>query len=621
MAYIAPKTISAPRSPQVKFSSPNSLDGGLSLVEREWKLSASKTSKVLNMWFREGELSKRWGMSYLDAAETIETPIFASYKFLYKGFIIKHCGTKIYKQNPTTGAITTIYSGLTVKKGGFFKFNSNLYYMQSGNFIKWDGTTASIVVPYIPLVIINRTPSGGGTVNEQYNRIGAGFKNAFNGTGTNVAYTLTDKNLDATPLIGSYNNGVNWDKIEGVDFTVDRPNGLVTWTALQPLGTNNIQVQAYKTDAEARNSILDCLYAIPFGGQNDNRMFVGGNGTGYYYYTGISSVGVDASYWAYNNYNIIGNNDENITGFGNFYEILCIFKNREIYGERYTWNGTIGIFDSFRISTDIGCDCPDTLQNVKDNLVWMNTYNGGNILVGTAVESQRNVQPISRNVNPRLMKESNLTSASSVTFDGKYWLCVNDKVYLWDYTISPYVDTGNPDKSAELLSWWYFDNINAYSFITDGQSLFYIDRTTAITATFHTTYDNLQFYDFGLGINATYRVPMKDFGGGMYYFDVKKVFVDVRGDTRTNFDITYYTSDDINGITEPDPITVGSFSFENFNFDNFTFDVMGAKTTFPLVPNEKNIDLFGFEINNSDPARDMNISNVVISYLIKKEKR
>jgi len=248
--------------------------------------------------------------------------------------------------------------------------------------------------------------------------------------------------------------------------------------------------------------------------------------------------------------------------------------------------------------------------------VWLTTRYGACILVGTTVGGQRNAFPISRNINPRLMKESNLTSASSVTFDGKYWLCVNDKVYLWDYTITPYVDTFNPDKSAELLSWWYFDNINAYSWITDAQDLFYINRTTGLTVKFQSL-----FYDFGAGIHSIYRIPMRDFGASIYLFDVLKAYVDVRGDTRTAFKVTYFTSDNTRGIVEDEEIIVGSFSLDNFSLDNFTLDVMEVKYTFPLAPNEKNIELFGIEFSNDSEGRDMNISNIVISYLIKKPKR
>jgi hypothetical protein len=85
--------------------------------------------------------------------------------------------------------------------------------------------------------------------------------------------------------------------------------------------------------------------------------------------------------------------------------------------------------------------------------------------------------------------------------------------------------------------------------------------------------------------------------------------------------VTYYTSDDLGGIADTETFTVGSFSLENFSLDNFTLDVMSIKTTFTLIPNEKNIELFGIEFANDVSGRDLNLSNIVLEYKIKKEKR
>jgi hypothetical protein len=532
MPYLVPKNIQVPKPPPLRYwpETPAALNGGNNWVDREWKLSDNQTSNSKNMWWREGELSKRFGQQYLEDSITVETPCFATYDKLYDGHIIKHCGTKIYKQDPTTETTTEIFTGLTAAKGSFFKFGDKLYYLQAGKYLQYDGTTVSAVTPYIPVVIINRTPTGGGDVLENYNRIGKGFTNKFNGTGAAVAYTLTDAMLDATTVTCTV-GGVT--KAETVDFTVDRTTGIVTFTAAPGVGTNNVVLTAYKTVQTDIDSILKCTIAIPFGGQNDNRLFIGGNGTGYFYWTGISANGIDATYFAYNNYNVIGNIDENITGFKKHRKVLCIFKEHEIYGETYDWDGIKGIFNTFNISPDKGCDCPDTIENINNDVAWLTSYAGPQILLSTETGNERNVQPLGRNINPRLLKEANLKSASSVDFNDKYWICVNDKVYLWDYAISPYYSTGNPDADAQRLSWWYFNNINAQSFIMDGQDLYYANRTTGVIAHFITVYDGTQFYDFGEPISALYRVPLRDLGDSVFEFDVIDLWIDCRGDTKT----------------------------------------------------------------------------------------
>jgi hypothetical protein len=609
MPYFAPKTIQAPKPSKMEYWPERNvlLNGGLNLTDLEWKISDNQTSNVRNMWFYNGELSKRWGQEYVN--DDIGAVILSVYNRKYEGQIIFHSGTKLYKLVDST--ITEIYDGLTATKGSFFKFGGILYYMQPGKYLQYDGTTVSEVVPYIPVVIINRTPSGGGDVLEDYNRIGKGFTNKFNGDNASVNYTLTDAELDATEVLCTV-DGV--PKAENTDFTVDRETGIVTFSAAPPTGTNNVVITAYKTVQEDIDSILKCKYAIPFGGQNDNRLFVGGNGTGYFYWTGISANGIDASYFAYNNYNVIGNPDEDITGFAKHYETLCIFKEREIYGETYTFDGTKGIFNTFTINPNVGCDCPGTLQNIMNNVVWCNSYLGPQILVSTERTNTRNVLPIGRNINPRLMAEQNIQQASSVDFNGKYWLCVNDKVYLWDYFISPYYDTGNPDENARRLSWWYFDNINAAMWIVDGLDLCYAHRTQGRFIKFHRAYDGGQFYDFGQGISAIYRFPLREMGNGVYEFSVLKGWVGVRGDTKTSFEAKYFTSDDPGGDPVTEIIDVGSFRWDNFNWSLFTWGVMGHVYQWALTPYSKNIRYFGAEFSNSEPGKDMNISSVRWQY-------
>lgn len=614
--YIAPKAVNAPKPVPIRYWPEKSVifNGGINLIEKEWKIPDNQTNKALNMWFKEGELGKRWGQNWLKSDELVEPICYNAYKYPYLGFIIKHCGTKLYKQDKVTGALTTIFSGLNATKDSFFKFNNKLYYIQAGKYIQWDGTTATEVVPYIPTVIINRTPTGGGSTNEQYNRLGKGFRNSFNGNGTSTAYMLTDVGLDATTVTCTI-GGVA--RVEGTDFTVNRTTGIVTFSVAPASGTNNVIITAYKTNQADIDSILNCKMAIAFGGQNDNRMFFGSNGTGYYYWTGITVAGIDPTYFPYNNYNIIGLTDEDIAGFGKHYDTLTIHKESgEIFGVTYTWNGTVGVFNTFPINAQYGCDCPDTMQNVNNNLVWLNSKYGVCILVGTAVNNQRNVFPISRNIDPRLMKESNLTEASSVEFNGKYWLCVNDKVYLWDYFNSPYYSTGNSDEDAKRLAWWYFDNINASSFVIEGTNLLYVNRADGKTIKF---IDN--FVDFSGGINAAYRIPLRDFGGSIYEFDVRDMWLDVRSDTRTEINIAYVISDESSLATETDVVSVGSFSIPGFSIPDFTLNVMGFRQTFAFKPLEKKIDLFGMEFSNNAIGRDMNISNVTLSYTIGKRKR
>jgi len=617
MAYIAPR-ITQPVIPKQQFwpSKESRLDGGLDLANIEFDLPEDKTSDCLNMWYKDGILDKRWGQDFIKTDESPEAIGHSIYRYLYKDFLIKHTGTKLYKQDPSTGIITEIFTGLNDAESKLFKYNENIYLKQVGNYVQWDGTTASDVVPYIPSVIINRLPTGGGDLNEQYNRLGAGFANLFNGDGSSTAYTLTDLDLDVTTVLCLV-NGV--PKVEGVDFTVNRTTGVVTFTVAPASGTNNVIVTAYKTNQEDIDSILNCLAVKPFGGQNDNRLFFGNNGTGIYYWTGISSVGVDPTYFPYDNFNIVGLTDENITGFNKQQNSLMIIKEREIYAVDYNFDGTIGVFNSYPVSDKFGCDCPDTIETVNNNTVFLSSEFGVCVIQSTNVGNQRNVFAISRNVDPKLLFESNIIEASSVQHDGNYWLCVNDKVYLWDYFLAPYYDTGNPDDNAKRLSWWYFDNINAKSFASDGDELFYIDRTSGKTVKFYTEYDEGQFFDFGLGYEGKYRYPFRLVGSGLYEFTITNGIIGVRSDRKTTYEVKYFTNDDITGEIETEPIEVGTFSWDTFNWSTFTWGIMPKLFLWPLRPALKNIEYFAVEFSNNEAGKSMNIASMRWQYQIKRQ--
>lgn len=615
MAYKAPK-LSTPSFPKPKFwpSTHKPFSGGLHLSDTEFDLGENETSNCLNMWYKDGILDKRWGQDFIDETEAPEANGWSIYKYLYNGFLIKHTGTKLYKQDPSTGAITAIFSGLSDAESRLFKYNGNVYLKQVGHYVQWDGTTASEVVPYIPNVILNRLPTGGGDLDEGYNRLGAGFKNSFSGNGT-TTYTLTDSGLDAT-LVTAIVNGVA--KAETTDFTVNRTSGVVTFSVAPTTGTNNVVITAYKTDQDDIDSILNCLAVKPFGGQNDNRLFFGNNGTGFYYWTGISNLGVDPTYFPYDNYNIVGLTDDNITGFNKQQNSLMVIKEREVYAVDYTFDGTQGIFNSYPVSDVFGCDCPRTIQTVNNNTVWLSSEFGVCIIQSTNVGNQRNVFAVSRNIDNRLLAESNLTSASSIEFDGAYWLCVNDKVYLWDYFIAPYYDTGNPDDNAKRLSWWYFDNINARSFASDVDALYYIKRDTGKTVAFYTKYDQGQFFDFGLGYEGLYRYPARLIGGGLYEFTVVNGIIGVRSDRKTSYQVKYFTNDDVIGEVDTDPIEVGAFLWSSFNWSTFTWGVMPFLFLWPLRPALKNIQYFAVEFSNSEAGKSLNIISMQWQYQVKR---
>jgi hypothetical protein len=578
------------------------IDGGVCYEDLEFKLLDNQSPYMKNMWYKEKVLTKKPGQEYMPGTSLSATLIIQSIN--YDGDIIFHSGTKLYKKVIATGLETELLSGLPTTKGSFVIFNDILYYI-NGLWTKYDGTTASVVIPYNPIVVINRTPTGGGDVNENYNRYGAGFITWFNGDNTAVNYTLPQSMLDATIVIITV-GGVN--KIEGVDFTVNRTTGIVTFSAAPTTGQNNVIITAFKTDAAEINKIKNCKFATTFGGDNNTRVFLGGNGTSEYYWSGLQ----DPSYFPDDNYNLTISG-EPISQFGKQYGILAVFTERSMDRIEYLLDIDGVYFPAKQITSAIGCDMPWTIQVIDNRLVWGNTYGGVYTLVSTNILDERNVQPISRNINgttarPGLMQETNRQNAVSVDHDGRYWLCLNGKAFVWDYTLSPYVYSGNPREDARRLSWFYFDNINASTFVYDDINLYYGETGKFVKFT-------TDYKDFTDPIDGIWRSAVKDFDIIDYLKDIIEVHFTTTANIGAEITITHYSENGqiASSFTVPKS-KVKTFSWAFFDWANFTFASLKYATSIRNKTKIRNVLYYQIEFRNNNLNENLSITDLLVKY-------
>lgn len=448
MALLHTPSFKATAYKQLQIAEP--CKGGINLRDLEYEQDINQSPNVLNMMYRNGAFGKRYGQKeYHDFGATIYSLGY------YNDEIITHAGDKIYKGE------TQIAEGMPEKKGLFINFNGMLYFLCE-KFYQYDGTWKEVEA-YIPTILINRKPDGTySDKNEEYNLIGSGFQNHFHGDGSSKVYKLSEQNLD---------NKTIKVIIDGTEitsgFTVDYTKGEVTFTTAPAQGTNNVEITAYKTVQEDIDKVMKCTLAATYGGNNNSRLFLAGDGNSCFYYSGVA----DASYFPAQSYARIGNDDDDIQGFGEQYDVLMVFKSNEIYGlDYYTDEDGIGRFSSYRINSKIGCDAPNSIQLINNQLTWLSTKHGVCTLVSTAIEDERNVRVISRNIDggyrvAGLLQEANLQNATSADYEGKYFLVANGRAYVWDYLMSPYANTGKLDADAKRLSWFLFDNFNVDMFI------------------------------------------------------------------------------------------------------------------------------------------------------------
>ena len=594
------------------------LNGGLSLKYQESALTDMQSPKIENMNADDrGSLIKRWGLTYLFATSLGATPINGVYDGVYKGNLMLHWGTSLYTQAGSSQPVL-IYTGLANAKSFFFVFNSILYIMDGTNYIQFDGTTVKAVVPYIPTISITRKPDGTqSTVNESWNMLGNGFTDSFNGDNITKIYQLSLKGLDANTVTS------NVGGTEGAGFTVDRTNGIVTFTTAPIVGIDSVKITAYKTQAGLALQIQNCTFAMECYGV----MFVSGNPNmvNYYWASGVT-LQIDASYFPQKRFYTLKGADKKITGFALHFGQLVIFKEDLI--ARVSAITDLSNNTSFAIdfvNNTIGCDMPYTIRTSMNDIVFCNTYGGVYILQKSLnlYTNDKTALPISGNINgidlrPGLLQENitDLQNASSYVYHYKYYLCVGTHAYVWDFDIS-YYSASNTGQTQYDLTWWYYTNVNAKQFFNINNILYFTDRNVGLISLFAN-----RLNDYGLPINASWRSKLMDFQHPDWEKTVSYIWLTTRAGSGSAININYFDENEslINNTVIPANVTK-SFSFSNFSFSNFTFGVQRFAPTIKDMPKLKKIVYFQIEITNSNFNENLSLISLVIKYILNKKVR
>jgi hypothetical protein len=593
-----------------------SLDGGICLSDLAYKLRDNQSSDMNNMWYNDKVLNKRWGQS--TTATNLNGVVRAWHEETYQGFGVLHAGNNLYKYDITNGTANSISNAISNVGGSFFNYDDSLYYLDGTKY--WAVNTnfaVAEVTPFIPVTFTGCTPNlSVQTAFQDFNMIGSGFTIWYTATGTNI-YNLPLTALSNTAVTATI-GGVA--KAETTDFTVDRTNGIVTWS-VAPSNTgivNDVTITAYKDDTTAANKIKNCTLAIPFGGDASSlaggtRIFVSGN-SNYpttYWRSGLK----DPTYFPETQFDLLDNNNQAITRFGKQYGNLIVFKSKSIYSIQYSFDGTNVLWPTKEVHASVGCDVPGSVQLIDNRLVFFNSDRGGFILDRIDQTNENNVKPISNNINgtkfgPGLLDESvsDIQLCKSIDFGRKYWLNLpNGKAYLWDYDISPYFDNGDYSESQRRLKWFPFDNILAGAWFANNQILYYGRSDAASITKMEDT-----FLDYGAAISCHWQSKAFDFGLHQFYKTVTQVIMGLRTDTNTSVTIQYL--DEKKEKIDTKTITVGKFLYESFSYEFFRYTLRYYAQQIRRKPKRKKIVYFSIRLSNSTAARDLGITDLTIIF-------
>ncbi len=258
-------------------------------------------------------------------------------------------------------------------------------------------------------------------------------------------------------------NGIFYFTVNGNPFTVP---------AAENFAENNIEIIAYKTISGAKDMIYSSKGCVEY----NSRLYFYGNS--FSPNEVLCAKTKDKIYFPATCTVNVGRTGDEVTALGTVCNKLIAFKKSEIYrikttmGKIFTTEGDIvgniaNYYSSDQLECEsvhdeIGCECPETLRQCSNRLIWLNTDKKVYTLATTTYGKENNIFEISSFIENLFsdLSNSDMLSASAVAADGYYYLLIKNKIFTLNYRNK---DFGYPEKYSETenstggISWYYSD--------------------------------------------------------------------------------------------------------------------------------------------------------------------
>lgn len=598
------------------------LNGGLNLWELDYRMDADQSPNMKNLWWQDGLLQCRDGQRYLSEQALGEG--YTCFEGLFHGHAFFHIGSAIFCGDPEEDPMTlqSLGEGIPGNRGCFFRYLDWLFYKNRGGFYRIahgaDGFLLEDMteLAYIPVVAINCHPgTGSGDLYQPENRLSPRKTVRYNAVDGVKEYCLPVSGISGVDKVCV--DGTELE--EGSGYTVDLSRGLVTFAqapaVTDPPTNNTVSITYRKENPAAFAAVMDCPYAMVSGGDRQLCILLAGCTAqpNAIFWNSNDSLAMNPGYFPVSYYNLVGDAQDPVTGFGRQYGDTIVFKARSVgrleFGVTEVEGRDSLSFAYTVINSRVGCDLPWSIQLIENNLVFCNTSQGVHIIRSSSAAYENNVESISRNVNGReregLLRDLRGSQVVTSFDDGdRYWLCVDGKVYLWDYVLSPFSDP----------SWFFFTAIPAVAFFQNSsRGLCHLDGQGRVTR-----FERV-FSDYEKGIEKVYQFPTCHFGSYHRLKDVTDILVAVRSDTDTDITITYNTDYE----TRQDNTLIRSYSWR-LSPRNLSRRYLGISRYAHVVrrkPGCRHIRHFSMTFSNHTPGSDLAVVSAQIHYKFQGKER
>lgn len=575
---------------------------GVDFTSSELEVSDSRSPNAKNIINNNGYIESRNGYKVLN---TIGSKINGVWNIDTEDeeLFLVHSGTCLYQCSSDFKESVLIFNGMSNNRSVGLYFDEYLLIFDGVRtvvFSKFDGTNYETKFldecGYIPITSIARDANGGGTDYDKFNLISPYAINTFVPskieTGLDEEGNPTYKDQDTFKLdrqnvleitsVQVMDENANWiDKEVTKDYTFDLAKGEVYFTPGESpvLGRDSVKIMYKYNNSLDASKINKCTIATLYGYDgNNSRIFASGNPKypNYDYWCEQDNP----LYWPDENVAKIG--IEPIIGYSKLNDgTLAIHKKHSdtdntIFYRSYNLLNETEVFPLKDGVKNIGCVSRYANANLLNDPLVL-TENGVFAIVGSEYQEKFAMQR-SYYVNGKLLKEKNMEEAIGISVDGKYYLGINNHVYIADSRYLSYPTNAKTEQYQ--YEWYYWDNIPARVFFSWNNKLYFGTENGEI-CTFTDEYK-----DIDKAIDVYWETPYLDMGTTQYAKTVKTVTLILNPKEPTDITFAYLTDDGETEIikkqysnsnyakTINEKEKISKFMFVKFIMKNNTFNKM-----------------------------------------------
>ncbi len=563
------------------------INGGVCFSGSSGESRDNVCSDMLNMWFKDGVLKTRPGLSH-PYPDFSKGTIHSICPRTFFDRIVFHAGNCICSFDGENSP-TVLSENVDDCDSFFCEIASTLYIYTKDEHIYRISQDFSVetVTPYVPTIIRNATNSlTQYDTYEDFNLLSRRITVRYNHSSYSSSYKLPyEADTSIPPTL----------RFEGSDTIYESSsyfmseNRIKFYTSSSHKYVDITYTVKRGCEADKAHMIFGCRFSECFGGttMEGTRLFLSGNPDypGHFFRSEL----LNPTYFKDLSFDIIGTGNDAITAFAKQQGNMLVFTKRSVGRITYSFDNSGAEFSVKEVNSRIGCDMPGSIALVNNKTVFANSSGGIYLIDNTENSDELNIVRISGNIMGSLPlgtgfvcdSMSDKQSCTSADYDGYYFLFVGKKAYVWDYSETPYFSTAYGKTNEQRLAWYVFDGIDAaFAIKTEKSELFIFRRSDQTPSLFSEANTD----DYGLPISSFFVT--KSYDADMPHLEkhLKRLLITLSGGRNSHVTLSVLAGGKNGKVLFTKKISAKRFSWDSFNWNTLCLNSTSEKSHIIMLP-------------------------------------